>query len=101
MDNIELENWQISGIMRFVQDLPYILDNERDGIPSKKYTKKDILNIVQFLTKFDKRHWIDYLNKKFFIRIDRDGNPCCRTIVYYRSIHDDYLENQGENNAGN
>lgn len=99
--NVEFESWQISGIMRFMQDLPDVLDKERDGLPLKKYTKKDILNVVKFLSKFDKRHWIDYLNKKFFIQVDRNGNPCCRTVIRYHTIHDDYLENKEGKDEGN
>lgn len=99
--NVEFESWQISGIMRFVQNLPYILDKERDGTPSKKYTKKDILNVVKFLTKFDKRRWLDYLNKKFFIQVDKEGRPCCRTVVHYQVVHNDYLENRGDKDEGN
>ena len=33
-ENSELRNWQISGIMLFVQELYNILDNIRDGVPS-------------------------------------------------------------------
>lgn len=90
-ENIELRSWQISGIMLFVQELYNILDNTRDGFPIKKYTKKDILEVVKFFQKFDKFHWNQFLDKKFFVIVDKDGNPCCRTIKTVKIIDNDYL----------
>ena len=91
-ENIELRNWQISGIMLFVQELYNILDNIRDGLPAKKYTKKDILEVIKLFQKFDKLKWHQFLDKKFIVRVDEDGKPCCRTIKTFRIINDDYLD---------
>lgn len=71
-ENIELRNWQISGIMLFIQELYNILDNIRDGVPAKKYTKKDILEVIKLFQKFDKLKWHQFLDKKFIVRVDKD-----------------------------
>lgn len=99
-ENIELRNWQISGIMLFVQELYNILDNTRDGVPVKKYTKKDILEVIKLFQKFDKLKWHQFLDKKFLVVVDREGKPCCRAIKTFKIIDDDYLgepNKDGEN----
>lgn len=80
VENLELESIQINAIMRFVQGLPMILDNYRDGMSLKAYTKKDILALVNFMSKIDKRHWMDYLNGKTIFCIDKEGKPHSREI---------------------
>ena len=91
MENLELESIQINGIMGFVQGLPMILDNYRDGMPLKAYTKTDILALVNFMSKMDKRHWMDYLNGKTIFCIDKEGKPCLREVTKFYTIKNDYL----------
>lgn len=92
MENLELESIQINGIMGFAQGLPMILNNYRDGMPLKAYTKKDILALVNFMSKMDKRHWMDYLNGKTIFCIDKEGKPCLREVKKFCMIKNDYLE---------
>lgn len=98
-ESLILESWQISGIMRFMPLLHRTLTNGKDGYGYPN--KKELIKIVEFLCKFDKRHWHDFLNEKFFVVVDKNGNPCCRTVKKFMIKQDDYLDNMENADEGN
>lgn len=98
-ENLILESWQISGIMRFIPLLYRTLTNSKDGYGSPN--KKEVIKMVEFLCKFDKRHWHDFLSEKFFIVVDKKGNPCCRTVKKFMIKQDDYLDDVRDVDEGN
>lgn len=98
-----LESIQLNGVIRLAKELPWILNGFRDGSTLKRFNKKDILAIVNLLSKLDKHSWPNYFNGKSCFCIDKDGKPCLRTADEYKAriISNEYFEgtaNGGTNN---
>lgn len=85
-----ITSWKTNGA---IEVIPKILDNIKTGTKDgyKLYTKKDIIKVIEFISKFDKQTMIKFMQDKFFIVVDKEGKPCCRYVKNRKIIKDDYL----------
>lgn len=93
MDNdiyTTITSWHTNGAIDVMpRVLSSIKKQTRDS--GKKYSQKDIINVIEFICKFNKSKMIEFMQDKFFIVIDKFGRPLCRYVENGKIIKNDYL----------
>ena len=81
MGNVELESLYANGAIAFMNHFKDVMFGIRRDGTINRISKKDLLNVIEFVQEFDKKTMLEFLfENKFIIAINKEGKPIRRYI---------------------